>query len=275
MLSGERVITHDRIFQFCEKLKISPSDFYYTATQRDRFELQKIYEMYRMMYTHDYSHVSETLSKVDKKKLISKQNVKFLEFCIVKAQHVHKAKSDQDVMEELKLIADYPKCLEKKTFDFIDINVLMMMAEIQIKFEEYETLNKLVEILHQRSSIITRTDTSQLFPTIFSNVSLFLCRLNRHQDAIDLASEGIKFSIDFNNLSSLAHLHYVKSHSLLQLGFRKDAEIEAARCIACAVAKENLTEMNVFFKELEFDHKINPLDLLKRHQDVINKKDTD
>jgi len=98
MLSGERNITHQRIFQFCEKLKLSPSDFYYTASKRDRYELQKIYNLYQMIYTHDYSRFTEELSKINRKKLISKQNEKFLEYCISKSSVVHKTESDEKVI---------------------------------------------------------------------------------------------------------------------------------------------------------------------------------
>lgn len=76
-------------------------------------------------------------------------------------------------------------------------------------------------------------------------------------------------------MASLAHLHYLKSHSLLKLGKTKEAEIEAAKCIASAIAKDNAEEKRVFFKEIEFDHKINPIDLLKRHQESINKNSAD
>ena len=40
-LSGERTLTHLKIISFCERLGISPSDFYYSASERDRYELKK------------------------------------------------------------------------------------------------------------------------------------------------------------------------------------------------------------------------------------------
>lgn len=269
MLSGERIITHERIFQFCEKLKLSPSDFYYTASKRDRFELQKILALYQMIYSHDYSVFTEMLSKINRKKLISKQNEKFLDYCIIKSKYVRKIDNDDSIMKSLYSLSGYPSCLEKKTFDFVDVNILMLITEIQIKYYEYAGLDKLIDILNNKQNIITRSDTSRMFPTIYSNACLFLCRLKRYKDTLDVSTNGIAYSIEFNNMSSLAHLHYLRSHSLLQLGFKKDSEIEAAKCIASAIAKGNTEEIKVFFKELEFDHKINPIDLLKRHQDSI------
>ena len=272
MLSGERNITHQRIFQFCEKLKLSPSDFYYTASKRDRYELQKIYNLYQMIYTHDYSRFTEELSKINRKKLISKQNEKFLEYCILKSSVVHKTESDEKIIRKLFELVDYPACLDKDTFDFVDINVLMLIAEIQIKYDEFQTLNKLIEILNNHKKIIARSDTNQMYPAIYTNASLFLCRINRFEDALTLSSSGIKFSKEYNNLSSMGRLYYVKSHSLLKLGRKREAEIEAARCIACAIAKDNPEELRVFFKEIELDHKINPIDLIKRHQESLNTK---
>lgn len=272
MLSGERNITHQRIFQFCEKLKISPSDFYYTASKRDRYELQRIYNLYQMIYTHDYSYFMQELSKINRKRLIFKQNERFLEYCITKSNFVHRTENDDKVVKKLLDLVDYPDCLKKDVFDFVDINILMLLAEIQIKYKNYQTLDKLIEILNNHHKIIARSDTNQMFPAIYSNTSLFLCRLNRFEDSLALSISGIKFSKEYNNLSSMSRLYYIKSHSLLKLGRKREAEIGAAKCIACAIAKGNLEEIRIFFKEIEFDHKTNPIDLIKRHQESINVK---
>lgn len=269
MLSGERAITHERIFQFCEKLKLSPSDFYYTSSNRDRFELQKILELYKMIFTHDYSQFFESISKINRKRLFSNQNEKFLDYCELKAKYVHHLSRDNEVLNSLYSIANYPDCLNKKTFDFVDLNILMLIAEIQIKYDEFSSLDKLIEILNNKLNIITRSDTSRMFPTIYSNVSLFLSRLNRHPEVIDISTKGIEYSIEFNLMSSLAHLHYLKSHSLLLIGNKMESEIEACKCISSAIAKNNKEEIRVFIKELEFDHGISPFDLLKRHSDEI------
>ncbi len=168
--------------------------------------------------------------------------------------------------------SNYPSGLEKETYDFVDINILMLIAEIQIKYEEYQSLNKLIEILNNRKSIIARSDSNLMFPTMFSNVALFLVRNKQYEEALGVAESGIKFSKEFNNMASLAHLHYVQSHSLLKLGRTREAEIEASKCIASAIAKDNIEEKKVFHREIEFDHNTSPIDLLKRHQESINKK---
>jgi hypothetical protein len=42
---------------------------------------------------------------------------------------------------------------------------------------------------------------NQMCPAIYTNASLFLCRINRFEDALSLSSSGIKFSKEYNNLS--------------------------------------------------------------------------
>jgi hypothetical protein len=193
----------------------------------------------------------------------------------VKANFVHKAENDEGTIKKLFALFDYPSGLEKETFDFVDINILMLIAEIQIKYQEYRSLNKLSEILKNQKGIISRSDSSQMFPVIFSNVALFLVRNKQYLEAIEVAESGIRFSKEFNNMGSLAHLHYIKSHSLLKLGRTLEYEIEASKCIAAAIVKDNTEEKRVFYREIEFDHKINPIDLLKRHQDSVNAKIAD
>jgi len=102
----------------------------------------------------------------------------------------------------------------------------MLIAEIQIKYEEYQTLNKLIEILNNHKEIIARSDTNYMFPAIYTNASLFLCRINRFEDALVLSSSGIRFSKEYNNLSSMGRLYYVKSHSLLNLGRKREVKLK-------------------------------------------------
>ena len=147
--------------------------------------------------------------------------------------------------------------------------ILLYILYSNHRNEKYTALKNLMEILNNKNDIIMRSDTNQMFPTIYSNVCLFLCRLKRYREAIILSSSGIDYSIKYNNISSLAHLHYVKSHSQLNLMQRQESEIEAAQCIACAIAKGNVEEMNVFFNEIEVDHMTNPIILLDRHQQSI------
>jgi len=162
--------------------------------------------------------------------------------------------------------------LNKKTFDFFDINILLLISSIQIKYKELSPINKLIDILENQNHIITSSETSQILSSIYADTCLFLTRLHDYSKAVEITSKGIEFSHLYNDISSLAHLYYSKSHSLSKLGKKRESEIEAVRCILSAIAKDNLKEINVFFKEIEFDHKINPIDLIKRHQASINIK---
>ena len=269
ILCGEKNINHGLISKFCDKFEISDSDFYYHASVRDRTELKKIYSLYNMIYTHDYSNFSKSVNLINTKRFLSKQNEKFFRYCIQKAYYVHKKIVVNDILVNLYALFNYPEDLKREIFDFVDIVILLLIAEIQVKFKEDTALQKLIIILENRKAFIVNSESSHISATVYANTSLFLLRLKRYSDAINIATEGLDYSKKHNDVSSLAHLHYSRSYSNYQLGSRKESEIDALRCMSCSIAKNNKTEFDVFHKEFKALFNSNPFDLFKKHQEHL------
>ncbi|KFZ27344.1 MAG: hypothetical protein KQ78_00394 [Candidatus Izimaplasma bacterium HR2] len=268
-LSGERTLTHLKIIEFCEKLGISPSDFYYSASEKDRYELRKIKELYKTIVSRDFTNFQKIHKSINKDMLISIQNERFLDFCILKAEYINKATNSKNTLDKASLVADYPNCIKKSAFDFVDLISLQLIAQIEVEFKKEIALNKLIQILNNKDMIYISSESSNILPSIYANVSLFLSRLNKYEDSNSVSDSGIKYSILHSDFGSLSHLRYVKALSLLKLGYVQEAEIEAIKCLSNAISKENPYELEMFHRELISDFKKDPLELIPKYKKQI------
>ena len=269
ILSGERNISHKHIEKFCDRLEVSESDFYYQASVRDRTELKRIYTLYNMIYTRDYTNFMTEMKKIKPEKFTTIQNEKFFNYCLQRMYFVKDKVMKKDILINLYKLFDYPKSLDKKSFDFVDIHILMLIAEIQVKLNDETALNKLIDILNNRISILVSSESSHVMATVYANTALFLLRLKKYEESRNIATNGLEHSRKHNDVSSLAHLKYCKAYSNYKLGNKLEAEIDAIKCLSCSIAKSNKTEFDIFFNEFKKLFNMNPFDLFKKHDKDI------
>jgi hypothetical protein len=270
-LSGERTITTEKINAFCNKLKISQSDFYYSANERDRYELKKINKLYEMIEKREYKSFLNILDSIKKEHLVNIQNERYLSFCVQKYYFDLGKKSNEQILKELCLLSDYPNCLSKHAFDFVDLISLQLIAEIEIKTKKTTALDKLTSILEDHELIYISSESSKILPSIYSNVALFLSRLKEYKQARTISIEGIEYSLRFYDNSGLTHLYYVKFYSEKMLNYNKDYQLSAIKCLMSAVATDNQKTIKTFYNVLKKDLNSDPFELIiSNKRNIIN-----
>ena len=53
-ISGERTLTNSKIEEFCVCLNLSITDFYYSASEQDKYEFAIINDLYKLIQKKDY-----------------------------------------------------------------------------------------------------------------------------------------------------------------------------------------------------------------------------
>ncbi|MCF7926117.1 MAG: hypothetical protein K9L74_00885 [Candidatus Izimaplasma sp.] len=151
-----------------------------------------------------------------------------------------------------KLI-DYPNCLNRTMFDFVDIMGLKLIAELEIKDEKEDALNKLIRILENRNTIYINSETRHILPTLYASVAILLGRLDKYEKSLGVAEEGIKLSLHYNDHSALAHLYYMKGVSLKRVGTATESKKYLGKAIIVAIIKDSEEETKMFKKAVK-DH---------------------
>jgi len=269
LLSGEQHISPQKLVDFCNKLGISLHDFYYSANEKDKYEYSKIVKIYQMLTARNFTDFRIESKKISKDRLVSDQNKRFYTFCILKYQYLTKEIPNQECATELAKLCNYPACLEFKTFDFVDIVSLEIIAAIEVENKKTDALDLLSKILNTSDMIYISSESRHILPNIYGAVAILFSRLQLHDTALRVANSGINYSILQSNSSTLTYLYYVKFYTLLQMGQIRNAQIEAVKALSNAISRGKKTEFDMVVNELSKELKTDPFTLFMFHKDNL------
>lgn len=261
--TGERLLKHSKIKEFCDKLRISVNDFYYSASKQDIYEFKKINELYKLIQKRMFEEFYEKAQDMYMPSIVEEQNKRFFNYCYAKADYEMQNENESNIMMVLKKIANYPACLGQNVFDFVTLVSLQLIAEIEIKNDVDIALLKLIDILSNVEIMYTSSETNTILPCVYSNVAIFLLRRHRFDDCLKISKRGVEYSIEHFDMSGLAHLYYCKSISSLKLGLINDSEECAKLCLMTALVKNNSYELEMFKKALTKDFGFDALEFLR------------
>lgn len=270
-LSGESTLSQKKIAQFCQKMGISSADFFHAFIENDRNEFNEVHDLYKALSAHDFFTVIDAYPPLKKRMFMNFQNERFLEFCYIKAKYRAKHVNRQETYDQLSNLIDYPDCLEAESCDFVDIIVLALLAEIELELGNPQALNHLTECLVNDKVVRIGYESRTILPSVYGNVCVFLGRLNKYNESLDIADKGLALSKLYHDNSALTMLRYMRAYDLYSLGRTQEAEIEAAKCLASAIAVENPREIDVYLKTMKNDFKADPYSFLVKYKKALLK----
>ena len=269
MVSGDLTVTDDLLGQFCDSLGISLRDFYFSYQTEDRNDYLKVYELYTLIQEKKFDKLYMIVNAFDRQTILSKQYQRFFDYCKVKADYLNKKMGPFEVVDTLCDIIDYPDCLERTAFDFVDVLAMTLIAEVETNLNKEKAIHKLLEILKSSDILYVSYELKHILAPTYANVVLFLSRLRQFEYAADLALEGIETAQKFDDMTSVAMLRYIRSYSLLQLGFQPEAEMEAARCLMTLIAKNDVLELQKYYEIITKDFDQDPYDFISKYNEEI------
>lgn len=244
-------------------------DFYYSANEKDRYEYSKIVRLYMHLCNNEINEFNEKLQTVNKENLVNIQNERFLNYCLIRYQHMMKEISDGECLDKLSSVCNYPEIQHYESFDFVDIISLLLIAEIEVKSEKTEALNLLNKVLTSPDLIYISSESRHILPGIYGTVSILLSRLKKYDKASSIAKSGIDYSIRQSNFSTLTHLYYVMCYTSLKMDRLKQSKIYAARAMANAISRGNKSEYNITYELIEKNLKVAPMSLFNLYKDEL------
>lgn len=271
LLSGDQNISDQKIYEFCNKLGISTKDFYYSANEKDRYEYSKVVRLYTYLQKNDLQMFFQEFKKVKEERLVNNQNKRFLNYCLIKYQHMSNKISDRQCVEELSVVCNYPKNKVFESFDFVDIISIALIAEIEVKHNKEEALSLLSRILSSGQLIYISSESRHILPNVYATVSILLSRLKKYEEAFQLSKSGVRYSINQSNFSTLTHLYYVQFYTSLKMGKIKQAEHFAVKSLANSISRGDKTEYDTTVQLIKKNLGIDPLSLFRTYETDVFK----
>lgn len=264
--SGINNLPYDKLIMFCENIGIPLEDFFYSYKEKSTQEYKDVLAMYRLIRNNQFDEYLQSDYISLRSSLTNVTNIKWIDYCTEKALYAKHRKHRLAVLDTITNILDYPNCLIKDAFDFVDILYLVFIAELEILSNQTKALDRLKEILTNPKMMYLSIEKSSMYASIYANVALLLCRQHKYVESLEVANQGITYSISHNHINALAHLRYVRSYSLKMLGQITEAEKEAIKCVMTTIALDHLTSTKLFYKELKDDFNLDPYDLISKYK---------
>ena len=151
-------------------------------------------------------------------KFLNIQNERWFKFCVIRVNHKSKCITKYNALDDYKSIADYPNCLGKTSFDFVDILIIMNIAYIENEFGVEKAIIFLYKTLTDKEFFYASSDTRHIFPSIYAGIAKIFASQNRTEECEKICFEGIKYSLGINDIHVLPHLYYLRSLSLYKIG---------------------------------------------------------
>lgn len=255
-LSGTNNVSDKRLIEYCSNLSITPRDFYYSLYEKDKIDYGKVRKIYYELIRRKYKGLEMEIKKIEK--TVNPQNIRFLDYCLARLKFEKQLITSDKYYSELCKIVDFPKCLDKKVFDFTDIISIHSISEIEVNMGKEKALNFIIGLLDNNEMLYLSAENKNILPTIYSSVSILLGRLGKYSECINIANKGIDYCTKYSLNKSLSWIYYARAIGYKNIHKNIQAEQNAALCFANALARQNNNEVTHFYNLLTKDFKKDP-----------------
>ncbi len=256
-LNGSNVIPQDKLILFIGKLGLTTSEFYNSFYKIEESISKKIRDIYVSVVKGELELAQKLYDEIKKPIKISQENYTFFKLSEVILDLKHDKLTSLQAYDILEELIDYPKCLSKNEFTFVEVASLQKMFQIKATYRDYSLIEILYDILIKADYLYLSSDKRYLFPRLYTTTGKYLGILGNIEESVKVALEGIDYSIKIRDMDSLEKLYYIVSLGYQKLGRVDEAYLFAQKCIATCVAKgdEKLVEKynNFFRKEQGFE----------------------
>ena len=250
-LRGATSIPNTILLELADRLKFSVSELYMAYSSKQDIQYKKIYEVYLLNKQYKYEEAYEKAKKLVKEKFITSLNKLFFDFCYIKTQYNLELASDIQVLGKLSELVDYPNCIKNETFNWVEINILLHIARISARMDNYEASNLLYDILTSDDFKFIYNDDSAFLPVVYAGVAAILGRQSRIDEVIEVVDRGIEHCLQFQTMAALSTLFLTKAYALQELGKVEDAIKCGKMAIMQAFIEKNDKKYNQFKESLE------------------------
>lgn len=254
-LNGSSTITQGKFTKLLQKLNISSNEFYTSFHSTSDNEFKYVKEMYHQILNKNYYRVKE-INKILSNATFSTSEVKnFYEFNSVLYMYKTNQITEFAALDKFSRLIDYTSFENKSFITFIDLLCLIEIASIEKQLKKESALKYLHDLLTERNKIYLSSNTRYFLPPLFFRISKIYGINGDIDKSIQIATEGLKYSIKTNDMSSLEHLYYIISLGYLKKGNILTAQTYKRKCLyVCEVKNDNKSLNNfriIFEKDFE------------------------
>lgn len=274
-ISGSSILPFSKLKEFCNKLDISISDFFYSLSQKDRKVYSLLANLYDLLITKKNQKAKKEFQSFKYKNQLDSQNLRFYNYIGIRLNYNNEDTNEQSTLQLLKKQCNYDAFHNRTAFDFVDILILHLISQIENKSKVTTAMEVLQNILVSDESIYISSENKYILPPIYANVSIMLGRLGRIQESLKLSKLGIEFCKYYKISDSLSNLYYTEMLGHQAQGQQEKTYISAVKCISNCISSDNTVNLNQYIKLIQDDLGVNPFQLFNLVEDSLKSDNQD
>jgi hypothetical protein len=252
-LSGENQLSQKNLSLFIEKLNMTDMDFYNSFHRHDEDEYLKISRIYNHINNEKYDKAYDEVDSLKNKKFLGKLSHDFYKFCIILLHHNSGDYSDMYAIDLFAKLINYPQCLEKKSFNFVEIVCLNKIVFISSKYGKFEASDKLLAVVMNEEFRYLSSNNRFVLPGVYTNLAIAFGRKGDYNTSSMLCNTGIKFSLQTNDTSALIQLYYMRALNKYYQGDRSDFLSDVMLSLYSTLVTDNPAQFNHYSKMCQED----------------------
>jgi tetratricopeptide (TPR) repeat protein len=250
-LSGDSFVSPKNLEQFCQKLRLTIDEFYFSFYNNDKREYQKVVQIYKLLGKRNVQEAKELMDQLPHKQYLTEETQQFLEYCEIMYGFYTKQYTQAHTIDLLRNIIDYPHCTNKNTISLIEIITIRTIVWQQALLGIFDDADVLYAMIENPKRQFVNENTRSFMPNIYETLSKTYGIKEDYKLAIQLAEKGIKASIEGNYVSALLVLYYTLSTCQYRIGNRQSAYESAKKAVATAIALDDQSNLDKLNKMLQ------------------------
>lgn len=201
--------------------------------------------------------------------------VQFYNYIEIRLNYKSEFTNEQSTFQLLRTQCKYDTLNKKTAFDFVDILLLHLISQIEVKSKVTCAMEMLENILISDESIYISSENKYILPPIYANVAIMSGNLGRLKKSMNISKLGIKFCKYYQISDSLSNLYYTEMLCHLHQGEQEKIFISAVKCLANCISSGDSADLNIYINLIEGDLGINPFLLFNRVENSLKRDNKD
>ncbi len=268
-LSGDSLLQHDRIFQFCDKMGITIQDFYTSFNKTNNFIYNKLHDVYVTIYNYKaYDNAIKMLDEINMPNSTNVKNIKYYQFVKLSLDYFTHKISQATLIDACKSYINTYQLITVKRVDFVDT----LYVKCLLDYTRHDYPNIAADLMYRfitPSEEIEFTGISnESMQPFYANLAQFYYVQEQYEKSNTLLDIALKKSIRLRISDSLPWLYYFKMLYSKKMHLDGDITMYALKCLASCIATfpSRYEEFSSFIAK---DLNINIETILPQHEALL------
>ena len=203
-------VSNDKLGKLIDKLSLDYFTVREISRHRGEGKYTKIHAVYQLMQSNADQQAYEDLQKIKRNSIDSEYMKLFYDYLKIDLERQLKIISQEEAVEALKSLIDYPNILEYEVLNFIELNILVILNLHFSKLED-DTIAQFLYKLLLEENLQEKGLNESFLPSLYSSTAQSLGTFTRYEQALEISDKGIEECMKLKMFTTLHQLFFFKA----------------------------------------------------------------